>query len=41
MEIQASKTLEQVEILSNQIDTLQKEIALLNNALELVKVRLY
>ncbi len=34
MEIQASKTLEQVEILSNQIDTLQKEIALLNNALE-------
>ena len=30
MEIQASKTLEQVEILSNQIDTLQKEIALLN-----------
>ena len=34
MEIQASKTLEQVEILSNQIDTLQKEIALLNDALE-------
>ncbi len=34
MEIQASKTLEQVEILSDQIDTLQKEIALLNNALE-------
>jgi len=34
MEIQASKTLEQVEILSNQIDTLQKEIALLNSALE-------
>ena len=34
MEIQASKTLEQVEILSEQIDTLQKEIALLNNALE-------
>ncbi len=34
MEIQASKTLEQVEILSNQIDTLQKEISLLNDALE-------
>ena len=34
MEIQASKTLEQEEILSNQIDTLQKEIALLNDALE-------
>ena len=34
MEIQSSKTLEQVEILSNQIDTLQKEIALLNSALE-------
>ena len=34
MEIQASKTLEQIEILSNQIDTLQKEIALLNDALE-------
>ena len=34
MEIQASKTLEQVEILSNQIDTLQNEIALLNSALE-------
>ncbi len=34
MEIQASKTLEQVEILSNQIDILQKEIALLNDALE-------
>ncbi len=34
MEIQASKTLEVVEILSNQIDTLQKEIALLNSALE-------
>ncbi len=34
MEIQASKTLEQVEILSNQIDKLQKEIALLNDALE-------
>ena len=34
MEIQSSKTLEQVEILSNQIDTLQKEIALLNDALE-------
>ncbi len=34
MEIQSSKTLEQVEILSNQIDTLQKEIATLNNALE-------
>ncbi len=34
MEIQASKTLEQVEILSDQIDTLQKEIALLNSALE-------
>ena len=34
MEIQASKTIEQVEILSNQIDTLQKEIALLNDALE-------
>ena len=34
MEIRASKTLEQVEILSNQIDTLQKEIALLNDALE-------
>ena len=34
MEIQASKTLQQVEILSNQIDTLQKEIALLNSALE-------
>ena len=34
MEIQASKTLEQVEILSNQIDNLQKEIALLNDALE-------
>ncbi len=34
MEIQASKTLEQVEILSNQIDILQKEIALLNSALE-------
>ncbi len=34
MEMQASKTLEQVEILSNQIDTLQKEIALLNDALE-------
>ena len=34
MEIQASKTLEQIEILSNQIDTLQNEIALLNSALE-------
>ncbi len=34
MEIQASKTLDQIEILSNQIDTLQKEIALLNSALE-------
>ena len=34
MEIQATKTLEQVEILSKQIDTLQSEIALLNNALE-------
>ena len=34
MEIQASKTLEQVEILSNQIDTLQNEISLLNSALE-------
>jgi len=34
MELQASKTLEQVEILSNQIDTLQNEIALLNSALE-------
>ncbi len=34
MEIQASQTLGQIEILSNQIDTLQKEIALLNNALE-------
>jgi len=34
MEIQASKTLEQVDILSNQIDTLQKEIAVLNSALE-------
>ncbi len=34
MEIQASKTLEQVEILSYQIDNLQKEIALLNDALE-------
>ncbi len=34
MKIQSSKTLEQVEILSNQIDTLQKEIALLNSALE-------
>ncbi len=34
MEIQASKTLEQVEILSKQIDNLQKEIALLNSALE-------
>ena len=34
MEIQASKTLEQVGILSNQIDNLQKEIAVLNSALE-------
>ena len=34
MEIQATKTLEQVEILSKQIDSLQSEIALLNNALE-------
>ncbi len=34
MENQASKTLEQVEILSLQIDTLQKEIATLNSALE-------
>ncbi len=34
MKIQASKTLEQVEILSAQIDNLQKEIILLNNALE-------
>ena len=39
MEIQASKTLEQVEILSNQIDTLQKEIALLNSALEASEVQ--
>ena len=39
MEIQASKTLEQVEILSNQIDTLQKEIALLNSALEANEVQ--
>ncbi len=34
MQKQASKTLEQVEILSIQIDTLQKEIAVLNSALE-------
>ena len=34
MENQASKTLEQIETLSIQIDTLQQEIALLNNALE-------
>ena len=34
MENQASKTLEQVEILSLQIDTLQQEIATLNSALE-------
>ena len=34
MQTEASKTLEQIEILSSQIDVLQQEIAVLNSALE-------